>query len=134
MSLNIYIGPQPPLLQVIDWMGPASIIFTSDSVIILDYNKLIPSSAAGTVVCLFVFFHFSLVFKSLPIFITPYSIFIVLKGLKFYKIPEPLKGLFLSYSLDFSDQYNNVTNSTGHSFVWILVLGGTILCTMFSWF
>ena len=61
-------------------------------------------------------------------------------GLAFYKIPElwayilqdarttSYRCRFPSYSLDFSDQYNNVTNSTGHS--WDPYIGGRVLHRM----
>lgn len=55
-------------------------------------------------------FSFSLGFKSLPIYIGHHNIYIPMKGMGLHSTRDR-KG----HSLDFYDQYNNVTNSTGPS-------------------
>lgn len=65
-------------------------------------------------------FNFPLRFKSLLNCIEQHNICIpIRRHIQAYVLPDTRTtnhvGLFSSYSLDFSDQHNNVTNSTGHS-------------------
>lgn len=65
-------------------------------------------------------FNFPLRFKSLLNCIEQHNICIpIRRHIQAYVLPDTRttdhKSLFSNYSLDFSDQYNNLTNSTGHS-------------------
>lgn len=65
------------LLQLIDWVDPAPVILSNDSVFVSgprDSNGLIHSSEEG------IAFHFSLGFKSFPICIGHYNIYIPIKS------------------------------------------------------
>lgn len=61
-SCELVLSSHPPLFQLIDWVDPAPVSFTNDSVFIpgpRDSNRHIHSSGEGTVL------NFSLGFKSL---------------------------------------------------------------------
>jgi hypothetical protein len=66
-------------------------------------------------------FNFPLGFESLHICIGHHNIWVSIKGQTWTSALQDIrtlnhKGLFSSYSLDFSEQYGNITNSTGHVF------------------
>lgn len=80
------------------------------------HNRLLHASEDQTA------FNFPLVFKSRPICTVHHNIRAPIKGqiIWAYILQEigttTHMGLFSSYSLNFSDQYNNITNSNEHSF------------------
>lgn len=100
-------------------MDPVWAILTNDSVFMLgpwDHSILLHASEDRTA------FNFSLVFKLLPICTGHHNICAPIKGQIIWAyILQEIRttthmDLFSSYSLDFSDQHNNITNSNEHSF------------------